>query len=220
MFLHYFLFIFTERIEQAEAVFRQISKKYGSCSPIYHSGMTPEARKRVLGAFRDHAFRILVTCRCLDEGIDVPDANIAIVLSGSSVPRQHIQRLGRVIRRSEGKDTACLYYLYIREAAEDNVYLTRDISESTSFELRYEADLHAFENELYIYTCLELMEAARRVSQDAARLKEMRACMNEGLTRADYLLPEETLQKNIRSAASRHRKNYWKVMSRIHGSII
>ena len=214
------IIIFTERIEQAEAVFRQISKKYGSCSSIYHSGMTPEARKRVLGAFRDHAFRILVTCRCLDEGIDVPDANIAIVLSGSSVPRQHIQRLGRVIRRSEGKDAACLYYLYIREAAEDNVYLTRDISESTSFELRYEADLHAFENELYIYTCLDLMEAARRASPDAARLKEMRACMNEGLTRADYLLPEETLQKNIRSAASRHRKNYWKVMCRIHESIL
>ena len=67
--------IFCERIEQAEECTAVIRRAFGqgAASP-YHSGMTKEARRRVLSEFRDNRIRILVSCRCLDEGIDVPDA--------------------------------------------------------------------------------------------------------------------------------------------------
>ena len=91
--------------------------------------MTKDARERVLDEFRKGSIRVLISCRCLDEGIDVPDANIGIVLSSSAVERQRIQRLGRVVRRSPGKDTACLYYIYIRESSDDAAYLMKEFED-------------------------------------------------------------------------------------------
>lgn len=64
-------------------------------------------RQQLLRAFstgRD--LRVLVSMRCLDEGVDLPDARIAYMLASSSNPRQFIQRRGRILRRSEGKDNA------------------------------------------------------------------------------------------------------------------
>jgi superfamily II DNA or RNA helicase len=46
----------------------------------------------------------------LNEGVDVPDANVAVVLSGSGSVREHVQRLGRILRKREGK-RAVLYEL-------------------------------------------------------------------------------------------------------------
>ena len=53
----------------------------------------------------------------LNEGVDVPDANVAIVLSGSGSVREHVQRLGRVLRKKDGK-RAVLYELVTAGTAE------------------------------------------------------------------------------------------------------
>ncbi|MFD0315603.1 DEAD/DEAH box helicase family protein [Streptomyces flavalbus] len=50
--------------------------------------------------------RVLASMRCLDEGVDLPDARIAYMLASSSNPRQFIQRRGRVLRKAEGKKRA------------------------------------------------------------------------------------------------------------------
>ena len=47
--------------------------------------------------------RILVSIRCLDEGVDIPDVSHALILASSQNPRQFIQRRGRVLRRAPGK---------------------------------------------------------------------------------------------------------------------
>ena len=52
----------------------------------------------------------MVTSKVLNEGVDVPDANVAIVMSGSGSVREHVQRLGRILRKREGK-RAMLYEL-------------------------------------------------------------------------------------------------------------
>jgi superfamily II DNA or RNA helicase len=52
----------------------------------------------------------------LNEGVDVPDANVAIVVSGSSTKREYIQRLGRVIRPKESR--AVLYEVITRQTGE------------------------------------------------------------------------------------------------------
>ncbi|PNV59295.1 hypothetical protein C0033_24865 [Clostridium sp. chh4-2] len=57
-------------------------------------------------------------CRALDEGFDVPSANIGIVMSSASTSGQ---RLGRILRQA-GKDISCLYYLYINGTTEDTSY--------------------------------------------------------------------------------------------------
>lgn len=53
--------------------------------------------------------RVLVAMRCLDEGVDIPDARTGYLLASSSNPRQFIQRRGRLLRRAEGKDVAEIF---------------------------------------------------------------------------------------------------------------
>ena len=69
-----------------------IRLRFGDVCGLYHSRLAKTVRERILNSFRSGESRILVACRALDEGIDVPDANIGIVMSGSSVRRQRIQR--------------------------------------------------------------------------------------------------------------------------------
>ncbi|MGI8747878.1 MAG: DEAD/DEAH box helicase family protein, partial [Deinococcus sp.] len=60
-------------------------------------------RHSLLQAFREGRYRILITSRVLNEGVDVPEASVAVVLSGTATEREHIQRLGRILRKAEGK---------------------------------------------------------------------------------------------------------------------
>ena len=75
-----------------------------------------EERKATLDAFRDGSYSKIVTGRVLNEGVDVPDANVAIVVSGSSTTREYIQRLGRVIRPKQTR--ALLYEVITRKTGE------------------------------------------------------------------------------------------------------
>lgn len=59
-------------------------------------------RARVIEAFRKCELPVLVSCRVLNEGVDVPDADVAIILGGTAWDREHIQRVGRVLRPAEG----------------------------------------------------------------------------------------------------------------------
>ena len=69
---------------------------------------TSRANRKVLlrrfGAGDD--LRVLVAMRCLDEGVDIPDARVGYLLASSSNPRQFIQRRGRLLRRADGKERA------------------------------------------------------------------------------------------------------------------
>jgi len=60
-------------------------------------------RKRMLAAFRQGEINVLVTSKVLNEGVDVPEAGIGIVISGSGGVREHVQRLGRILRHQPGK---------------------------------------------------------------------------------------------------------------------
>ena len=74
-------------------------------------------RHSLLQAFNAGEFPFLVTSKVLNEGVDVPAANVAVVLSGSGSVREHVQRLGRILRRAEGKQ-AILYEVVAEDTAE------------------------------------------------------------------------------------------------------
>jgi superfamily II DNA or RNA helicase len=75
-----------------------------------------EERRDILDKFRQQRYSKIVTGRVLNEGVDVPDANVAIVVSGSSSTREYIQRLGRVLRPKPGQ--AMLYEIITRGTSE------------------------------------------------------------------------------------------------------
>lgn len=79
-------------------------------------GTTPEAkycglseRQYLINMFKEGTYKALVAIKCLDEGIDIPSANTAIIMASSTNPREYIQRVGRVIRQAKNKDRAYIY---------------------------------------------------------------------------------------------------------------
>jgi len=78
-------------------------------------------RREILERFRQGEYSRIVTANVLDEGVDVPDANVAVVLSGSGSEREFTQRLGRILRPSGEGERALLYELVTEETAEERV---------------------------------------------------------------------------------------------------
>lgn len=86
---------------------------------ITHHTAGPE-RQATLEAFSRGDWPVLLTSKVLNEGVDVPEANVGVVLSGSGSVREHVQRLGRILRRREGK-RAVLYEICSANTAEGNI---------------------------------------------------------------------------------------------------
>ena len=78
-------------------------------------------RREILERFRDGTYSRIVAANVLDEGVDVPDANVAVVLSGSGSEREFTQRLGRILRPKADGGRAVLYELVSAETAEERV---------------------------------------------------------------------------------------------------
>ncbi len=93
----------------------QISEQ-ALCPSITHETKITE-RREILERFNAGVYRVLVTSKVLNEGVDVPAANIAVILAGSGSVREHVQRLGRILRRGVDKQ-AILYELVTADSVE------------------------------------------------------------------------------------------------------
>ncbi|HEV2122876.1 MAG TPA: DEAD/DEAH box helicase [Chloroflexota bacterium] len=98
------------------AMVRTMSRRLALPAITYRTD--PVERRLILDRFRAGTYTKLVTGRVLNEGVDVPDANVAIVASGSSATREYIQRLGRVLRPKPQGKSAILYELISRKTTE------------------------------------------------------------------------------------------------------
>jgi len=77
-------------------------------------------RHEILQRFRDGDYKIVVASHVLNEGVDVPDARVAIILSGTGSEREYVQRLGRVLRKgSEQNKLAILYEVVAENTSEE-----------------------------------------------------------------------------------------------------
>lgn len=74
-------------------------------------------RSDILARLAEGSYGAVVTSKVLNEGVDIPDANVAIVVSGSGSVREHVQRLGRILRKKDGK-RALLYELVTNDTSE------------------------------------------------------------------------------------------------------
>ncbi len=89
--------VFNETIEQAEHV-ADLVREDGVSVAVDHSKMSPRDREANQARFRGGGTDCFVVVKAADEGLDVPDADQALITSGTLNPRQRIQRLGRVVR--------------------------------------------------------------------------------------------------------------------------
>jgi superfamily II DNA or RNA helicase len=98
-------------------VVEEISRRF--CIPSITHKTRAEERRVLLERFRTGLYSKLVTGRVLNEGVDVPDCRVAIIVSGNSTKREYIQRLGRVLRPKEGQ--ALLYELVTTGTTEEGM---------------------------------------------------------------------------------------------------
>jgi superfamily II DNA or RNA helicase len=86
---------------------------------ITHQTVAAE-RKAILDNFRSGTYRAIVTSKVLNEGVDVPEAKVAVVLGGSASAREYVQRLGRVLRK-QGNARAVLYEIIARKTVDERI---------------------------------------------------------------------------------------------------
>lgn len=125
------ILIFHERIEVVEKIFEYLKERSFRVG-IYHTHLPFDKRLENISNYRKGNISILVSCRALDEGFDVPEASAGIIVAGTSSVRQWIQRMGRILRRTPGKEFARIYVVFV------------DIVEKDAFK---EIELREFEKE-------------------------------------------------------------------------
>jgi superfamily II DNA or RNA helicase len=76
-----------------------------------------EERREIMTNYGNGEYKVIVTSQVLDEGVDVPDASVGLVLGGTGSTREYVQRLGRLLRKTEGK-TAKLVEIISKETVE------------------------------------------------------------------------------------------------------
>lgn len=212
------MIIFGERIDQADELYEALQEAFPEKVGRYHSRMGSQANKNALERFREGSIRILIACKAIDEGIDVPDAGIGIILSGTSAQRQRVQRLGRIIRKNEAKDRAALYYLHVEDTSEDTCYLPEE-NVHRLFELTYDARTHRFGNPAYDERACELLAEMENADTDGEKLQEARRCLRLGSIRADWMLTAGELKKKIEGAGDIRERNYWVCMKRLRREV-
>jgi len=111
--------VFTQYVDQAKKISELLNA-------YLLTGETPvEERKRILAEFREKPGGILVVTTVGDEGLDIPDANIGIIVSGTGSRRQFVQRLGRLLRPKKNGGEAKLYEIVLVKTPEEYQALKR-----------------------------------------------------------------------------------------------
>ena len=109
------IIVFTQYKSQAEEIARRVG------GLLLHGGLDRRLREAVLEKFRRLKSGVLVVTTVGDEGLDIPDANVGILVSGTGSRRQFIQRLGRLLRPAPGGDgkKAVLYEVIAAGTSEE-----------------------------------------------------------------------------------------------------
>lgn len=102
--------VFHEDIEACEAI-AHVLKAHEVPSGVYHSRLPLKVRAQMLSDYRTGKIQVLVTCRALDEGFNVPETELGIIAASTATRRQRIQRLGRILRPASNKSNAIVYTL-------------------------------------------------------------------------------------------------------------
>ena len=85
---------------------------------VYHSKITPKNRRKAIKRFKEGEVNVLCSTKALNQGFDIPNANLGIICGLTSKALSMIQRIGRLIRYEEGK-IGKVYVLYVEDSQEE-----------------------------------------------------------------------------------------------------
>ena len=103
--------VFSETIESVQML-KEMLKNKGIISMLIDSKLKSKDRQKVLSQWGIDYFPLL-SVHTLEIGYDVPEVRVAIILASTSNMNQVVQRIGRILRKTSGKDTALIYTIYL-----------------------------------------------------------------------------------------------------------
>ena len=115
------ILVFTE----SNAVAYRIAQQH--LVPVISHETGVAERKQILDAFQEGRYSVVVTSKVLNEGVDVPEAKVAIVLGGGASKREYLQRLGRILRKKEPLQ-AVLIEVLVRNTIEESKVQRRHVA--------------------------------------------------------------------------------------------
>jgi len=95
----------------------------------YYGEMPKKFKEAEIERFISGDISLLFTVRALDEGFNVPNIDMAIIHSGNSQKRQFTQRVGRVLRKSEGKEKPKVYQIYVKDTIDEKYMKDRSATD-------------------------------------------------------------------------------------------
>lgn len=138
--------VFTQSIASANAIVETLNG-LGIPTGVHHSDVASQARAQVLEDFGDRKLKTIVSVQTLEEGVDVPDADLAIIVAASKQRRQMIQRMGRIMRqKADGRD-ARFIILFVNDTDEDPGFGGNELFIEELVEVAREADLYTLPND-------------------------------------------------------------------------
>ncbi len=125
-----------------------ITKDQGNKPEKKYNGKSE--RQVLIDNFKNKRLQVIVGIKCLDEGIDIPEAQRAILMSSTTNPREYIQRIGRVIRRNKNKEFAEIYdFLCYSEDPDLNQKIQNKEKERAEYIINNASNKYDAINELY-----------------------------------------------------------------------
>jgi len=113
------ILVFTESIKGAERIAKVLNDN-GIKSMTIHSQKGKTIRNTILQEW-GKSFRVLIAVRSLDEGVDIPDVSIGVIVATGKTIRQLTQRLGRILRPAPNKEKAIMYVVLARNTYETSI---------------------------------------------------------------------------------------------------
>lgn len=113
------IMVFSETIDSIQQL-KDMLEEAGVPAQTIHNGVRPQERQDLLERWGKDYFPLL-SVHTLEIGYDVPQVGIAIIIASTSNMNQVAQRIGRVVRKAEGKDQALVYVVYVAGSKDDNV---------------------------------------------------------------------------------------------------
>ena len=115
------IILFSESVAAIEHI-RKFLLQEGVTCETFHAGTEQWKRQTIFEKWGEE-FQVLLSCRALDEGIDVREVAVGILITNGKSKRQFVQRIGRIIRPMEGKE-AKFYVVYSPETTEETYFKT------------------------------------------------------------------------------------------------
>jgi superfamily II DNA or RNA helicase len=206
--------IFAERVDTVEAVFAALNRLYPGRAGRFYGTLGPGIKRAALEDYKSGARPLLVACRALDEGLNIPETDTGIVVACSSSDRQRIQRAGRVLRPappdSPRRDRIkTLYYFYVPGTPEDAEFLPAGVPGLETLSMAFDGRTGEFACPDYDAPCAAVLEAAARKDVPPALYDELIRNLRLAGVRGDWLLPPEDRERALCAARDVAERNYW-----------